>query len=113
MSPGSSADAVTTDLSSWLAALRPAQAEHRPWPRHLLHRTEWLALLERLASADWPLLGLWGEQDCVHLALRDQMQVAVASLPCPDQRYPAVSTVRPSAIRLERAMRDLFGLEAE
>ena len=35
------------------------------------------------------------------------------SLPCPEGGYPAVSIHRPGAIRLERAIRDLFGLEAE
>jgi Ni,Fe-hydrogenase III large subunit len=69
--------------------------------------------MECLSVSDWSLLGLWGEQDAVHLALRDETDVAVASLDCPAGRYPAVSLYRPSAIRLERAMRDLYALEAE
>jgi Ni,Fe-hydrogenase III large subunit len=108
---------MTQDLTAFLATLGPAQAGHRPWPRHSLDRAGWLALLDRLASSDWSLLGLWGEgtseAGTVHLALREESEVAVASLPCPEGRYPAVSIHRPSAIRLERAMQDLFGLEAE
>ena len=104
---------MTQDLTAFLATLGPAQAAHRPWPRHILDRAGWLALLDGLAGADWSLLGLWGESEAVHLALRDESEVAVASLACPERRYPAVSIHRPSAIRLERAIRDLFGLEAE
>ncbi len=33
--------------------------------------------------------------------------------PCPDNRYPSVGARHPAAIRLERAIRDLFGLEPE
>src|SRR4051812_38544815 len=104
---------MTPDLTAFLASLGPAQAGHRPWPRHSLDRAGWSALLDRLASSDWSLLGLWGESEAVHLALRDESEVAVASLACLERRYPAVSLHRSSAIRLERAMRDLFGLEAE
>src|SRR4051812_15236790 len=108
---------MTQDLTAFLAALGPAQAAHRPWPRHILDRAGWLALLDRLTSEDWSLLGLWGESagkaGTVHLALREESVVAVASLPCPEGGYPAVSIHRPSAIRLERAIRDLHGLEAE
>jgi Ni,Fe-hydrogenase III large subunit len=105
--------AMPEDLAAFLAALGPAQADHRPWPRHALDRAGWQALLDRLAVSDWSLLGLWAESEAVHLALRDGTEAAVASLPCPERRYPAVSIHRPSAIRLERAARDLFGLEAE
>ena len=101
------------DLPAFLAGLAPARPDHRPWPRHDLDRAGWQALLDRLAASDWSLLGLWGESEAVHLALRDDTEVAVASLACPERRFPAVSIHRPSAIRLERAARDLFGLEAE
>ena len=39
--------------------------------------------------------------------------VAVLSLACPAKRYPSVGAHHPAAIRLERAIRDLFGLEPE
>ena len=80
----------------------PKVAGHGPWPRHMLDRAAWLELLRHLAQEDFPLLGLWGDTDTVHLALRDGASVAVASLSCGDRRYPAVSPVRPSAGRLER-----------
>ena len=37
--------------------------------------------------------------------------VVVLSLDCPDGRYPSVGALHAPAIRLERAMRDLFGLD--
>jgi Ni,Fe-hydrogenase III large subunit len=104
---------MNQDLASLLAGLAPKVAGHRPWPRHILDRKGWLDLLGQLEGADYPLLGLWGDDGMVHLALRDGPSAAVASLPCPDRRYPAVSPCRPAAARLERAARDLFGLAAE
>jgi Ni,Fe-hydrogenase III large subunit len=93
------------------AAERTAQ---RPWPRYRLDRGEWQALADRLASADWTLLGLWAESAEVHAALMDEAarEIAVASLACPDRRFPSLSAARPSAQRLERAAQDLFGLVA-
>ena len=101
------------DLPTFLAAHGAPQANHRPWPRYLLDRPGWVKLIQELGSADWSLLGLWGEAEAVHLALRDEAAVAVATLPCPGLSYPSLAAQRPAAIRLERAARDLFGLEAE
>ena len=38
---------------------------------------------------------------------------AVVTLPCPTHRYPSIGRHHPPAIRLERAIRDLYGLEPE
>jgi hypothetical protein len=101
-------------LHAALAALGPIAAR-LPWPRHRLDRAAWVALIGHLAGADWSLLGLWGEPASVHVALRDETAgaIAVATLDCPDRRFPSFGAVRPAAIRLERAARDLFGLEPE
>ena len=89
-----------------------AVESHRPWPRAVLDETGWRRLRAALDGADWTVLGLWGEVGMVHLALRDEAagEIAVASLPAPDGRYPSIGAVRPAAIRLERAARDLYGL---
>jgi len=99
-------------LSFFATAERRAQ---RPWPRYRLSLAHWQALVERLASAGWTLLGLWAETAEVHAALLDEAarEIAVASLACPDRRFPSLSAARPSAQRLERAAQDLFGLTAE
>jgi Ni,Fe-hydrogenase III large subunit len=64
-----------------------------------------------LAEGSATLLGLWGEPDAVHLALLQQGAVTHLAFACPDGRYPALGRLYPPAIRLERAMRDLHGLE--
>jgi Ni,Fe-hydrogenase III large subunit len=87
----------------------------RPWPRFRLTREQWLELAMHLTIADWPLLGLWAEPAEVHAAFFEETSgaMAVASLPCPDRRFPSLAGVRPGALRLERAAQDLFGLVAE
>src|SRR5260221_6477055 len=98
-------------LQHFLAGLAPAVEGHRPWPRFSLDEAGWRLLVTRLATADWSLLGLWGESDAVHAALHEEANggIAVASLPCPSGRFPSLGAVRPSAIRLERTIFDLFG----
>jgi Ni,Fe-hydrogenase III large subunit len=61
------------------------------------------------------LLGLWGETASVHIAILDPASstVGVLSLPCPDGVYPSVGRVHPPAMRLDRAIHDLFGLVPE
>ncbi len=87
----------------------------RPWPRFRLDGKAWRALVERMDAADWLLLAEWAEPGEVHIALRDEGSgsIAIASRPCPDRRFFAVGQVRPGAIRLERAIHDLWGLVPE
>ncbi len=100
-----------TTLTEFLDGLRTVP-QHQPWPRHLLDERAWMDLLHQLAESDWTLLGLWADGGEVHAALRDEEDgaVAVASLSCPERKYPSLSEVRPGAIRLERALRDLWGI---
>lgn len=88
---------------------------HRPWPRAIVDPATWRTAVEGLAVGHWSLAGLWGEEDAVHMALveRRSDDIAVLSLDCPDGRYLSVGQRHPPALRLERAARDLFGLEPE
>jgi Ni,Fe-hydrogenase III large subunit len=88
---------------------------HRPWPRAVVDAGQWRAATARLVGAQSSLLGLWAERDRVHMALLDEQpfMIAILSLDCPNGRYPSVGAAHPPAIRLERAIRDLYGLEAE
>jgi Ni,Fe-hydrogenase III large subunit len=90
-------------------------ADHRPWPRAVLDRESWSAMVARIAETDWTLTGLWAEPAMVHVALHDETgaEIAVLSLDCPDRRFPSLAIARPSAIRLERAISDLFALVPE
>jgi Ni,Fe-hydrogenase III large subunit len=86
---------------------------HRPWPRQVLDRYDQPALPAFLAASDAELFDLWADAGVVHAALRDPASgaFAVASVPCPKGRFASIAAVRPGAIRLERAIRDLFGYE--
>jgi Ni,Fe-hydrogenase III large subunit len=86
---------------------------HRPWPRVVVRDDGWRFATSQLAAGAWTLLGLWGEAGAVHMAVLDERagEIAVVTILCPDARYPSVGALHPPAIRLERALRDLTGIE--
>ncbi len=86
---------------------------HRPWPCVEVDATTWQQAAELLAQQQMTLLGLWAETGRAHMALlsEDEPPIMVLSLECPDGRYPSVGRLHAPAIRLERSMRDLFGLD--
>ncbi|MBI1986508.1 MAG: NADH-quinone oxidoreductase subunit C [Rhodospirillales bacterium] len=88
---------------------------HRPWPRFTVDAGTWNAVAARLADGQATLAGLWGADDDVHMAVVDAADkaLAVVSLDCPQGTFPSVGRVHPPAIRLERAIADLFGLLPE
>ncbi|HSV28497.1 MAG TPA: nickel-dependent hydrogenase large subunit [Candidatus Omnitrophota bacterium] len=88
---------------------------HKPWPRFQLDARTWRKMVEQMAVSNWQVLAEWGEPAEVHVLLRgeDSGAIAVASHPCPDHKFFALGQVRPSAIRRERAIRDLWGLVPE
>ena len=91
-----------------------AVAAHRPWPRAVVDADTWILAAECLAQGGVTLLGLWGEAGAVHLGLLEEPTgaIGVLSLDCPDRRFPSVGELHAPAIRLERAIADLYGLEA-
>jgi Ni,Fe-hydrogenase III large subunit len=80
-------------------------------PRVQVEPAAWQQAVGRLTEGSLTLLGLWGEPGGVLMAVLDGKEVAVLSLTCPNNRYPSVGAQHPPAIRLERTIRDLFGLE--
>jgi Ni,Fe-hydrogenase III large subunit/Ni,Fe-hydrogenase III component G len=91
-------------------------AAHRPWPRVVVLTETWIAVARELAAGRATLLGLWatgGATSAVHMALKDQdaNDFAVVSLECPGRTFPSVGVLHPPAIRLERAVHSLYGLE--
>jgi len=74
----------------------------------------WEETAGRLQSGAAALLGLWGEPGRAHMAVMERATKAfgVLSLACPDSRFPSVGRLHAPAIRLERTMHDLYGLEA-
>jgi Ni,Fe-hydrogenase III large subunit len=88
--------------------------KHRPWPRVIVSDDGWHAAIELMVSGGASLLGLWGDKATVHMALLAENfdEIAVVSYECQRGEYPSVSARHPPALRLERAIRDLFGLDA-
>ncbi|TMJ99332.1 MAG: hydrogenase expression protein HypE [Alphaproteobacteria bacterium] len=88
-------------------------AEHRRWPRLVVNEESWRFAADQLSAGHWTLLGLWGDAGAVHMAVLDapMHEIAVVTMPCPDGHFPSIGALHPPAIRLERALRDLYGLE--
>ena len=90
-------------------------AVHRPWPRIVVNASTWRQAVLGIAAGEATLLGLWSDREAVHLALHaeEAPELLVVSLPCPERRFPSVAATHPPALRLERTIRDLYGLEPE
>ena len=75
---------------------------------------DWIAAARRLAAGQATLVSLWGDVGCVRMALHDhgRADLTMLTLPCADGAFPSVGAVHPPAIRLERAIDDLFGYRA-
>jgi Ni,Fe-hydrogenase III large subunit len=93
---------------------RETAKAHRPWPRVTVTDDGWQQAIDLLVDGRCTLLGLWGDTPEVHVALLDETSgdLAVISYTCKSGKFPSVAAHHPPAIRLERAIRDLFGLEA-
>jgi Ni,Fe-hydrogenase III large subunit len=86
---------------------------HRPWPRMVVTPEAWSAVARELAVGHATLFGLWGDTGAVHMAVMGLVarDINVVSVECPDGRFPSVGALHPPAIRLERAIYSLYGLE--
>src|SRR3954454_6711080 len=86
---------------------------HAPWPRVAVDEPAWTGIARDLAAGRWTLVSLWAEQGAVHIALFDERtgDGAVVSHQCRHGRFPSVGALHPPAIRFERAIRDIYGLD--
>ena len=75
---------------------------------------DWIGATRRLAAGEATLVSLWGDAGCVRMALheRERADLTMLALPCPDAAFPSVGAGHPPAIRLERAIADLYGYRA-
>jgi hypothetical protein len=55
---------------------------HRPWPRGTIDTRAWQSAVDGLVSGEFTLMGLWGDDGAVHMALLDNAagEFGVASL---------------------------------
>ena len=75
-----------------------AAPHYYPFLRVLVTSETWYELIQGLMNGTWTLVGLWGEPGIVHLALVDaDGALGIASLPCPDGRFPSVGRRHPPA----------------
>jgi Ni,Fe-hydrogenase III large subunit len=88
-------------------------AGHRPWPRVITDEDGWQFAAGQMAAGELTLLGLWGDAGAVHMAVLGEQanEIAVLTFECQDGKFPSVGALHPPAIRLERAIRDLYGFE--
>ena len=73
----------------------------------------WTAVASGLAQGRHELSALWVDEGVVRMALHDVARGlrAIVSVETEVGRYPSVSARHPPALRLERAMRDLHGVQ--
>ena len=82
--------------------------------RTVVNEQDWGEAIDRLAGGSVTLLGLWADAPNVHMALLDEStgNIAMLTYACTDGKYPSVGAMHAPALRLERAIRDLFELDA-
>ena len=83
------------------------------WARSIVDRAAWEQATQRLHAEEASLVGLWAEPGFAYMALMQSQACEVLTLACEENRFPSVGRLHPPAIRLERAIRDLVGLEPE
>ena len=80
-------------LLNGILANGTAMSDHRPWPRAIVDEETWKRAATDMAEGRLSLLGLWGEAQAVHMAVREETAnaYAVLSLASPGGRYPSVA----------------------
>jgi len=102
-----------TTLGELISMGRPV-AIHEPAPRIVVDAVTWTRAASALAKGQATLLGLWGDRAAVHMGLFEAPthKLAVLSLDCALGQFPSIGQHHAPAIRLERAIYDLYGIEA-
>ena len=96
-----------------LTADWPIVSSHRGCPLKRAPHDGWRALGEALIDGTLQLSGLWGDRDEIRAALFDPSShdFAVVSHEVVEQRAPSLGVFHAPAVRLERAIQDLYGIE--
>ncbi len=93
----------------------PPSSPCRPFAREDVDAAAWRSAVQEIAEGKADLFSLWSDGAKVYLALADRENYAlrILALACPDRRFPSVAGLHPPALRLERTIRDLYGLEPD
>jgi Ni,Fe-hydrogenase III large subunit len=98
----------TNPLAAALAGLAPVP-RHAPWRRFEVDAPKWTRVATALGAGAGDLLSLWGDSDAAYMAVRPHGgEPCVISLVAASD-FPSVGAYHPPAIRLERAICDLYG----
>jgi Ni,Fe-hydrogenase III large subunit len=86
---------------------------HRSWQRILISADAWRIASKFLSQPQCTLAAFWGDVGSVHMAILDEFSynLKILTVACPNHHFPSIGTVHAPAIRLERAICDLFGHE--
>ena len=76
-----------------------------------VNEARWSGLAGGCAAGRHELAGLWFDNGVIRMALVDASARAIVALDARKGSYPSVGRHHPPAIRLERAMRDLYSVE--
>jgi Ni,Fe-hydrogenase III large subunit len=100
----------TNTIAALLAGLAPVPF-HAPWRRFAVDAPTWTVIGQALGAGEGDLVGLWGDVGAVHLAVRTPASAdpCVFSLGVAGAGFPSIGRHHPPAIRLERAVCDLYG----
>ena len=87
----------------------------QPMPRQTVSQRQWERAAQDLADGQLSMLSLWATNGAVHMALMNNVtrHFAILSLDLQGKSFPSVSRWYLPALRLERAIRDLFGFVPE
>jgi Ni,Fe-hydrogenase III large subunit len=102
--------AMDSDSIAAIIAPLTEVPHHRPWRRFAVDAETWSAIGKALGDGEGELVSLWGDADAVHMAVRaPPAEPCVVSLPVTAGTFPSFGVHHPPAIRLERAVCDLYG----
>jgi Ni,Fe-hydrogenase III large subunit len=93
---------------------QPLPHSGQPWSRREVDAAAWIAAGDALSRGEADLVALFAEEDRVTLAIREpRAGPQMLSLRVSDRRFPSIGARHAPAIRLERAIRDLWGHEPD
>src|SRR5215218_6227382 len=95
-------------IAAYLAN-RDAVSECLGWPRYEVDQDTWVVIGEELGQDGAELFGLWADAAHIYLALRGGVDPCIVSMPVRPTGFPSLGRTHAPAIRLERAIHDLYG----
>jgi Ni,Fe-hydrogenase III large subunit len=102
-------------MTSLRETIEKGQAVAEARPRRIVDEALWIDAARQIAKGQGDLMSLWADASSVHMAIAfsEPLEISILTLACPDGHFPSVAHHHLPALRLERAIHDLFGLVAD